>query len=519
VDYLQLTLPARENPRPLKLRPREVQTWLDNLPYMDLSRTCRLASHQLRLMNRQVVPPAARLEILGQFLAAYHRLSESVPGTPAGTQQVRPLLKRLCQDLGFGYKIVVHELADTRCRFLEGRNLSAALLGALHVLGLQLLHYYRNYQRAPRALWTECLALYRYARATGRQAFSAPLPGAGKVELDATFRLIALLRLSNPYRLPQGMIMALEHYLRLNVQLGVVETGRPAREGVSRVLISADDQSSGNAAEAPLTLNLAELVKQLKRDIGALKQNRPTRSLGLPASVPADPLLRTLEQLLTDWESAPSRGNERQAAQAKVELVSGIDAAYCVLNRGRCFDRRLFQDPGADNVIDLGHRALPEDRPPAPAPTVSLCLTLNRSRGGVALSHCGDAALCPQVGQLVAVRRATGPASPGWVLAVCRWRAENDSGSGFDIGLQYLARKARSVVIRWPSGSGYPFRPALMADQRRGTQPVISLITQGGDILPGQHIGVYDRGKQHQLRCLERLESGVGFERLLCLPA
>jgi hypothetical protein len=509
-----MTIPARDNARPVKIRPREVHAWLNNLPYMDLGRTARLASHQLRVMNRQAIAPATRTEILGQFLAAYHRLGAAGAGTPAEARLVRPLLRRLCQDLGFGYKIVVHDLAGARSRLLESRHLSAALLGAIHVLGLQLLHYYRGYQRTPRALWSECLALYRHARKTGRHTFSAQLPGSGKVELDADFRLIGLLRLSNPYRLPHGMVTALENYLGLHIQLAALETGAPAQDGGSHLLLSG-----GDGSDSSLTVNVTALLEQLQRDIDALKRHRQARAVGLPASVPAAVLQRTLEQLRRDWAVSPSRRNEREAVQAQVELVSGLDAVYCVLNGGRCFDRRLFVGRDTDEVIDLGRRPLPEEPPKPQPPTVSLCQTLNRSSDGVALSQCGDVALRPRVGQLVAVRRTQGAPHRGWVLAVCRWLAENETGSGHDIGLQYLTREARAVVVRCPAASGNDYQPTLASRQRRGAQPVITLITHSGRLVPGQQVSVYDRGRHYRVHCVELVESGAGFERLVCLPA
>ena len=84
---LQLTIPAQNDNRPgVKIKPREVCEWLDNLPYLDLPRAAQAASKQLRLMNRQMLAPAARLEILGHFLGTYKRLNESQPNLPMPTR-------------------------------------------------------------------------------------------------------------------------------------------------------------------------------------------------------------------------------------------------------------------------------------------------------------------------------------------------------------------------------------------------------------------------------------------------
>jgi hypothetical protein len=106
------------------------------------------------------------------------------------------------------------------------------------------------------------------------------------------------------------------------------------------------------------------------------------------------------------------------------------------------------------------------------------------------------------------------------VLAVCRWLVEPDTGAGFDIGLQYLARDARPVVIRPRAPiDGYgQYQPALAIQHNRGDQPLHTLIAHTGLLAPGTSVTVHDRGTQYSLRCVELLDSGTGFERLVCLP-
>jgi len=135
---MQLTIPAQDGERAsIRIKPREVRSWLENLPFLDLKRTVRLAREQLRLMNRQALPAAVRLEVLGDFLATYQRLAEALAGQASRHNDgLQVPLKHLCQDISFGYKIVVHELVNKRSGFLETRNLPLALLGAIHTIGL-----------------------------------------------------------------------------------------------------------------------------------------------------------------------------------------------------------------------------------------------------------------------------------------------------------------------------------------------------------------------------------------------
>jgi len=95
VQKLQLTIPAQDRTGPaIRIKPRDVREWLENLPYLDLQRAANIASQQLRIMNRQPMATTARVETLGDFLRAYQRLGESVPSTASSNEGIRTLLKR-----------------------------------------------------------------------------------------------------------------------------------------------------------------------------------------------------------------------------------------------------------------------------------------------------------------------------------------------------------------------------------------------------------------------------------------
>jgi hypothetical protein len=268
-----------------------------------------------------------------------------------------------------------------------------------------------------------------------------------------------------------------------------------------------------------LALHLEGLLKQMATDISTLVRHRQARSIGLPGEVAGSVLLQTLQQLLAVWSAPREQSRERAPAHATIELVAGLDAAYCAFNNGRHFDPALFLVPGHDDVIDLGRRPSPARGRVAPQAVPIPCLSVNRGTGGVALSYRGDSHTPPRVGQLVAARRAGNATAGSWVLAVCRWLQQAEAGAGFELGLQYLARETRPVVIRpLIAGDGY-HQPALATRQQRGDESLQTLIVRAGALQPGTSVTVYDQGKQYALRCVELMEAGCGFERFACLPA
>ena len=512
MSLLQLTIPAQNGDQAsLKIKPREVKSWLDDLPFLDLQRAARLTREQLRLMNRQRMPASQRLAILGEFLGTYQRL-EQARGTcqALGTQ-----LKHLCQDIGFGYKIVIHDLVNKPSGFLEARNLPMALLGAIHIMGLQLLDCYAGYRRAPRALWSECLVLYRYARQHGRNTWTGNLPGYGEQQLDSRFRLITLLRLADPYQLPPGMATALHNYLQQRIGLCEIHDAPPENRNTFQLCESYQPCSDDPGPH--LYLELDELLARMQEDALKLTRSRQAQVVGLPAEVPAAALLRSLQQTVMHWEQHPTRNAGREEIHARIELVHGLEAVYCMVNQGRSFDPALFLASDQDQHIDLG--AHPESgynvvqAPPVPL----ACSGINRSQGGLALRYSAGHALPPRVGQLLAVHRPSRQSQSVWVVAVCRWLVQNEGEHGFELGLQYLVREPRAVVIRKLDSSGIPgaFQPAIAATQKRGDQRVHTLIAHSGETRPGDLLTLYEHGRSQQVRCSELLEAGPGFERFV----
>jgi hypothetical protein len=107
------------------------------------------------------------------------------------------------------------------------------------------------------------------------------------------------------------------------------------------------------------------------------------------------------------------------------------------------------------------------------------------------------------------------------VIAASRWLMEAESGSGFDLGLQYLARNPNPVVVHANATSepGGGYHPGVSAVQKRGEQRVYTLMTRSGALQQGDEMTIYDAGGgTHEARCIELLESAPGFERFIYEP-
>jgi hypothetical protein len=486
---------------------------------MDVGRAARMASEKLRHMNRQRIGIGVRLDILQGFLAAWQRLNDSLPHHPAQIDSLRPGLNRLCQDIGFGYKIVVQELVNGKAGFIEQRHLPRALSGAIHSLGLQLRSYYDAHKRQPRALWTELLGLFLYAVAQGHTQYQGRIPGAGQVSIEDSFKLIALIRLSDPYSSPAGLVTLLNGYFEQHLQLVTLHTAVAERQQDNGIALNIRQPHGNDNPSGSLSLDLSDLTKQLTLDLQKMQAGQQPSRLGLPTEVPTVMLQNTLLQLQRLWEKQLQRKNERENVHSIIELVNGLEAIYAALNLGRPFDPSLFLESTTDNHIDLGTLPSQTQATERTLPEPLRCQCYNRGNGGLALAFRGHESIPrkPQAGQLVAVRRPGAKASQGWVIGICRWLIETENSQGFDLGLQYLTRQPCAVVIKIiaTGGQSGSFQPAIAARQQRGGKPVHTLISVAGQLQEGDLAYLYERAQPQTIRCLERLESGAGFDRHL----
>jgi len=255
----------------------------------------------------------------------------------------------------------------------------------------------------------------------------------------------------------------------------------------------------------------------MNSDISRLERDKRTLTLGLSPSVAATPLLHGLRQVRDSWLTHPERYASREDIQTDIELVSGVDASWCVLNANQPFQPDDYHsDDHHEHIEHIDIRtqsALPGNAPEAPVP--ASCTSLNRSKGGVAVRYHHGQQAPPRVGQLVSLSRPGSSTERNWVIAACRWLASADGKGKVDMGLQYLALDPRPALLHTTgkeTGSA-AYSPVITACQKRGGEPVHTLIAGSGVIEPGDRLMLVQDDRKQAIMCGEELEAGPGFAR------
>jgi hypothetical protein len=527
---LKLTIPTRQNQLDpgVETRLQPLQDWVDGLPFLTPTLAAEQVRAQVQRLNRQPLPANQRLELLDLLANPYWRLFDALLATPqanaSGADQAAAFtaLQRCCQDLAFGYKIAVQDSLGKTGLFGSSRIRQRATLQAIRYLGQQLNHRYAGYQRPPDSLWTEIDQLYRHARQHGyHQTLLPGLPGES-ISIEQAFLAVVLLRIGDPFRLPAGGLWEVWRYLRHQSRLARLQPWEETGDQTGLVYLPATNPQSEGYRRG-LGVRLAELIQGTRQHLEQLAQGDGAAKLGMSERLRPREARQILERLVLGWQQQVERKAERSPLQAETELVLGLEAAFCFLNRGLAFDRHAYHAPkedGGEDEIDLGRLTAQWDPSREPGFPSLPCRTLNRSAGGIGLQCTQTLEKGPRVGQLIAIRsRPHGSEDPGpWFAATPRWlRVETH---GFELGAQYLARDPLPVAVRIlpPAKGSQEFHAALRTDVQQASRLWQILIAPPGVFAPGRHLELVRGGKREPIRCVKLLETGAGFERFQFEP-
>lgn len=523
-----IDLPEQRALPGIDTRPRPLYAWLHALPYVDAENAARQVNGRLRDINHQILPAGQRLQLLAAFRHSYERLHDALltlarQEDPLRQSGALTLLSELTELMSFGYKYALRDSLNEGQRWGRTRQLTQAANYTQHFLTLLLICRYQAYQPAPESGWRELGNLVRYAEThqLGATRDSTFTGGRGELSVLAGYRALAMLRLADPYRLPGHLIWEAYGYVMARQDRIVLSNVAPEDLAVGVFGLSLDHEPQGSRPlpaggverNAWRCLDGRELLTHAQLDLDRIVAGTRPARVGLSSHLTRADAVQLLGRMLGQWTHSPQRKSPRFASSGPVDVASGLEAAYCFLNRGTPFDPADHVPSEDEDDIDFGlptHRQVPVRRD---FPLLS-CPTRNRGNGGLALLGRTADGLGLRVGQLLLIRSPSGAsgAVSDWLVGVVRWLISR--GDECEAGVQYIARECSPAVVKPTAGAQRHCQPAL---RTRLTLPN----GNGLDILVGPR-GLYrdkailelqQHGQARQIRCTHLLESGSGFER------
>lgn len=566
---------------PFDARPAQVETWVASLPLANLGESSRLLFEALSETNNMNMPADQRfrmLELIGTPLRTaveglkVHFVGKGFPLGDKGRQIIQ-LTQSLMNLMAAGYRRVVEDGGDKRGILRDNRQAIIAVHRAITYHGQALLRAYQVYAPYPAGVWQRVHRLYQFAEAQGfaQTAIKDDSPAAdGTATVEDAYKRILLLALACPYRLRQGEVEQVYHWLgewaRHATLSKLVETRNPNSLFVAN--FETDDpptyqvlHHTEHAPDACRLLNASRLADAI-RDTQLPQRpsdKRAARQINEQA----------LRRLMLAWGVMPKRRYTRARKESTAAVAMGLSTVHYFIGGDAVFDdarygddETLFNKPAnfatggpADQIsapdvwtmsdihiahgthddhqdafgnqyIDFGMTE-PAPRPgftaiPRPTQVISYEMhqwkMVNVSAGGYRLLWDKSEDSQAHVGQLLGLRENGDPDSFHLSLGVVRWMKQSTE-RGLELGVEMLSPGAVAVgtkIHKISGGTDYLrslLLPAVKAIGQPATLLAPSLPYHVGDI-----IMVNSHGKEARVELTKLVENSGSFAQFQFRP-
>ncbi len=483
---------------PVETRPRQLQAWLDHLPFASPADAARQLLAALRAMNRVALDATLRESLLARYRPAIARATAGLErllgeaGVPpyAQTRQHAALLCALAHEHTIGYKRLLCDPAPNK----SGRRSEwlAQLLAALRAL--QDAHAL-TYTVPPPNLWPDMHRAHALARSVGRA--DDVLGDARPASL--AYREALLTALADPARMSRSEFFSMRAFLRAYGALTTLRDGPPGETGFAIDPANpAPPTVPAATATGLLWLDTEALCRRLHELALRLRDGDPPGSLGLPDETSKSMALLVAKRLSKRWRSCVRRVYARREADgATLDAVAGLSAIH----------RLLAGDPDEDgDGQSIGDVAALYA---APATLhVSRWTVRNDSATGLSLTGTPGTALNLRAGDALALRAIR---HADWSLAMIRWVTMHDGGR-VELGVERIAPGMQPVWVRLLRGPRKHPEPALLVPGLAGLKQRDRLMLPSQLYAAGMDAEIRHASRQYVLSFGRRLEHTPSFD-------
>lgn len=518
-------------------QPKKLQTWVDELPLMNMGETSRLLYQFVQELNRFQVHSPQRLQLLEvvrpvvlQVCRALgkHYLNQSLV-LPDKARRVASLAQALQTHLGAGYKLVSVR-SVRRLKEREGKKLMAtAIHRAISSLTDNLVRSCQLYFPTPRHLWLELHQLYLLAEMHDLAQTEVADPDFRDIESSTIAEAYAralLLATAKPNQLRQQEIAIL---YRATEEWSAYIDVKPAGEDADLFVFDLmADRPPTYRTHASVAAGQTRYIdsKMLVGNLAGAIAGQPRADFHVPDGIP-DNLLVHLQQA---WGALAERSFKRVGQTGPVDICLGLTALHMHLSGGVDFDKlvtgselQVLAQGAAENPFlskRISGQGGPEDDDPwsrafdgeghkmsadlsMDAIDVSgitsqlrqrqlrdaeqdkaklehfTCQKINASPGGYCLEWVGASPAALRTGELVGVREL---GQSEWAIGVVRW-VKQLAHQGAQFGVELLAPRATPGAARVlrKTGEAANFMRALMLPELHAIgQPATLLLPTVG---------------------------------------
>lgn len=514
---LSLSLPQSGESLKLKtdIRPKQVKSWLENLPLTNIMEAANSVSEALTSLNRMPVKDHLRLELLELFFPAIDNLVQELKPKyilaalpmPEKSRQAANLSRTLYTELAYGYKLLLLERLGKRLS-LRGTHLHLIIQRTLAALSKLLCVFYNTYSPTPAGIWSE---IHQLAHMALQRNLHDELVDGGKNSISSTYKQILLLALANPYKLMQGEVGRVNDYLATHSKQAKLYPLQPVQGTSGLFLIDLESDSPPKSADQEgdidprthILIGTDTLVTSLHDLTTKLESGRSPKQLNLPDYAKEAVYLNLLRRLLKDWVTVPRRKFKRIANSDTMEVCVGLRATFHFLSLTESEIQTLdFSDNRAAEFAAVKNTAVQF--------SISPWSVTNESASGLRLKRISGSNVQVRVGDVI------GMCPQGTLklsIAVVRW-VNYDETENVEVGVQMLAPSATAVTLKpVVSGPRDIFRAALLLPEIRPLQQPASIIASPATFRTKLEYLLYENGVVSNVRGMRLIEQTASFDQ------
>lgn len=348
-----LNIPQQSKPTigSFDTKPKQVETWVAELPMANTGESARRIYHALREMNQLAIPAQDRLKALEAFRAPVyhitgvlkkHYISQNLPLSPKN-QKIAELAIELHSEMALGYKCVIDDKLSKTFSLVSSKTLTKAIHRAIRYLSNVLLCSYQIYIQHPEHVWLQIHRLYLYAEENQLHNTLIKDHIVSESFQDSSiadiYKQILLLALAGPYRLRQNVTeavyKALEYWAR---EVRILPYDELHSEQYAFTINLNTDAAPGYfRGDATLNPTFCRTIDT--QDLAHVVGNSLINADRLP-KISED----VLRRLLLTWSGKSHRSFSRTAKNNEIAITLGLSATHHYIDE---IIRPLLKDPGA----------------------------------------------------------------------------------------------------------------------------------------------------------------------------
>lgn len=542
-------------------QPKKLQTWVDELPLINMGETSRRLYQFIQELNRYTLSPPQRFQLLEIIrpvtlhvcrALGKHYLNQSLV-LPEKARRVASLAQALQSHLANGYKLVAVQ-GMRRVRERDGRVLvTQAIHRAISALTDSLVRSLQLYFPVPRYLWLEIHQLYLLAENNGLATLEVKDADFQTIESNSitdTYGRALLISTAKPNQLRQQEIALV--YQATEEWSAYIDV---KQAGSSSDLFVFDLQQD----RSPLYRTHVSVSSASCRYIDASRLVQKLAAGGnddfhVPQGL-TDNLLAHLHQA---WGALTERSFKRVEQSGSVQITLGLSALHGHLSGGVDFEKTLHiaqdkvlsddtawnnpflsgraaarggasddpwsqaHDGGGGAMLNQGNFSVDfssithslksfqqsEAQGSAVLPEVFRCRKINASPGGYCLEWEGATPPALRAGETLGLRDGGNE----WTIGVIRWVKQLATQSA-QLGVELLAPRAIPCGVRATRKTGDvgSYVRALMLPELHAIGQPATLVLPTVGFSEGIRVELVLNGEQSRVVLQRRVNGTAGF--------